>query len=378
MYDPFRRARRKAVKKLGRATTSALARLVSDVPAPKAKRPKATRKTPKSAVVKPASTARSPSKAGGVMARNGRAGSGGAAKAPVPATSRSRTTIPPGASFTTGVHVGESGKRSFRVYIPATVKTAATPPPLLVMLHGCRQTPEDFARGTGMNVLAEEHGFVVVYPAQEGGMRSNRCWNWFRTEDQNRGEGEPALIAGLTRRVVDEADADPSRVYVAGLSAGASTALIVAAAYPDIFAAVGAHSGLPVGAARDKSSALAAMRFGSPGGRRSDPMPTISFHGDADRVVNPRNGRFVTSRALEQYRDLRETRKAGRAGSGREYVRISHRIGKGRSFVESWVVAGTAHAWSGGNPAGSFTDPSGPDASREMIRFFMRHRTTLK
>ena len=107
-------------------------------------------------------------------------------------------------------------------------------------------------------------------------------------------------------------------------------------------------------------------------------MPTIGFHGDADQVVNPRNGRFVTSRALEQYRDLRETRKAGRAGSGREYVRTSHRIGKGRSFVESWVVAGTAHAWSGGNPAGSFTDPAGPDASREMIRFFMRHRTTLK
>jgi poly(hydroxyalkanoate) depolymerase family esterase len=229
-----------------------------------------------------------------------------------------------------------------------------------------------------MNILAEEFGFLVLYPAQARGTGTNRCWNWFRTEDQSRGAGEPALIADLTRRVILETGSDPSGTYVAGLSAGASTALILAAAYPDIFAAVGSHSGLPAGAARDRTSALVAMRYGAPGARRSDPMPTISFHGDADRVVNPRNGRFVASRALEPYGDLTGTPRDGRAKGGREYTRTTYRIGKGRSIVESWVVDGTAHAWSGGAAAGGFTDPAGPDASREMIRFFMRHRTTAK
>ncbi len=168
--------------------------------------------------------------------------------------------------------------------------------------------------------------------------------------------------------------ADPARVYVAGISAGASAALILAAAYPDLIAAVGAHSGLPVGAAHDAASGLLAMHQGAPGLRPTVPMPTIVFHGEADPVVNPRNGRYVAARALVPYPPLRQTVKAGTSPGGRDYLRTVHRAGSGRPLAEHWVVAGAGHAWSGGSPAGSFTDPAGPDASREMLRFFLRHR----
>ena len=187
-----------------------------------------------------------------------------------------------------------------------------------------------------------------------------------------------ALLASLVRRIIASEAVDPARVYVAGLSAGASAALILASAYPDIFAAVGAHSGLSVGAAHDPVSAAVAMQHGAPGVRRSVMMPTISFHGSSDRVVNPRNGRFVVARALEPYPYLQRTEKTGKVPGGRGYVRISHRVGRGRALIEDWVVEGGPHAWSGGNTAGSYTDPTGPDASREMMRFFLRHRTTAK
>lgn len=264
------------------------------------------------------------------------------------------------------------------VYVPKVRKATTGLMPLVVMLHGCGQTPTDFARGTGMNVLAEEFGFLVVYPAQPRKSQANRCWNWYNRGDQSRGAGEPALIASLTREIVDQYDADPARVYVAGLSAGASAALIAAVAYPDIFAAVGVHSGLSAGAAHDWSSALVAMQYGSPGRGHSVPLPTISFHGDADKVVHPRNGRFVAARAAGPYPHLRKTDRKGHVPDGRSYVRTSHRLGRGRSFAEHWVVNGAGHAWSGGNRAGGYTDPSGPDASREMVRFFLQHRTTQK
>ena len=253
-------------------------------------------------------------------------------------------------------------------------KAATGPMPLLVMLHGCNQTPDDFARGTGMNALAEEFGFLVIYPAQSRTTQINRCWNWFKPGDQGRGAGEPALIASLVRHVCATQNVDPARVFVAGLSAGASAALILASAYPDIFAAVGAHSGLSVGAAHDAVSAAVAMQHGAPGMRHSVMIPTITFHGDADRVVNPRNGRFIAARALEPYSRLKRTERPGQVPGGRKYVRTTHRVGQGRALVEYWLVEGGPHAWSGGNPAGSYTDPSGPDASRAMIRFFLRHR----
>lgn len=299
-------------------------------------------------------------------------------KAKCPATSRASTITPRGASFKTENYTCEHGERTYKLYIPANGTTAQKPLPLLVMLHGCSQTPEDFARGTGMNVLAEEFGFIVVYPNQSRKSQKNRCWNWFKRSDQNRNAGEPGLIANLTRHIIDKHQADPAKVYIAGLSAGASSALITANAYPDIFAAVGAHSGLPAGAAHDAASALVAMRYGMPGHRNNVPLPTINFHGDDDKVVNPRNSAYVATRATEPYPHLRRTEKVGYSMAGKKYVRTSHRLGKGRSFIEQWMVHGSGHAWSGGNKAGEFTDPTGPDASREMVRFFLRHRTSKK
>ncbi|AUH32426.1 alpha/beta hydrolase family esterase [Paracoccus tegillarcae] len=364
MYNPFKRAQSKVKRQIRRNTAAAVASMFEPFRPPK---PKTKRKTTKTA--KPATkTATKP------RARASKASQ----TAKTPATSRAKTTTPRGASFKRGVHVCEFGQRSFNLYTPVSAKTATGPLPLLVMLHGCGQTPDDFARGTGMNVLAEEFGFLVVYPAQERRTQIYRCWNWYKRDDQGRGQGEPALIASLTRRVIAENDIDPAKVYIAGLSAGASASLIIASAYPDIFAAVGAHSGLPVGAAHDERSAIVAMQHGAPGDRNLVPMPTINFHGGSDKVVHPRNGRFVASRALEPYSHLPKSEKTGRVPGGRKYVKTMHRIGKGRSFVEQWVIADSGHAWSGGNAAGSYTDPDGPDASRAMVRFFLRHRTTVK
>lgn len=377
MYDPFRRARTKARKQIRRATRSAFSDLLGAMKVParpaKPKKTKAAKPVAKTAT----GIAKQPSKTRTVAAKSGK-GVKTVVKTEKPATSRAKTTTPRGASFRKEVHVCEFGERTYKIYVPAIAKTASGPLPLVVMLHGCSQTPEDFARGTGMNALAEEFGFLVVYPAQERKTQIYRCWNWYKPADQSRGAGEPALIASLARHIVGKHGADPAKVYVAGMSAGASAALIVAAAYPDVFAAVGAHSGLPVGAAHDEASAIVAMQHGAPGLRHVLAMPTINFHGDSDKVVNPRNGRYVASRALEPYTHLSKFEKNGRVAGGRQYVRTSHRVGKGRSFTEHWVVAGASHAWSGGNAAGSYTDPTGPDASREMVRFFLRHRTTVK
>ncbi|MDK8871020.1 PHB depolymerase family esterase [Paracoccus sp. SSJ] len=277
-----------------------------------------------------------------------------------------------GSSFRAGIHDCDHGSRRYKLFTPG-LAADAKPPPLLVMLHGCGQTPDDFAKGTRMNALAGEFGFIVVYPAQPRDAHPNRCWNWFGRDDQARGSGEPALLASLTRHIVDRHGADPGRVYVAGLSAGASAALILAGAYPEIFAAVGAHSGLPAGAAQDQASALLAMQRGNPGRRLEHPMPTIIFHGSRDHVVHPRNGRLAAIRAREPYASLRATEFAGQIPNGHRYVRTVHRIGSGRPLVEHWSVAGSGHAWSGGSSAGRFTDPKGPDASREMVRFFLRH-----
>lgn len=313
------------------------------------------------------------------------AGRGKAAAVPAPppkprkqATPRPRTVaVPRSASFRTAVHECAFGKRRYKIYTPK-VADHAGPLPLLVMLHGCGQTPDDFAKGTRMNALAEEKGLLVVYPAQPRDANPNRCWNWFRRGDQIRGSGEPALIASLVREVLDRHPADPARVYVAGLSAGGSAALILAGAYPDIFAAVGTHSGIPAGAARDKTSALIAMRQGNPGDRRAEPIPTIIFHGSDDHIVSPRNSRLAVLRALEPFPTLRATEVTRKVAEGRSYVHTTHRIGQGRPRVEFWLVKGSGHAWSGGSPAGRFVDPQGPDASREMVRFFLRHRLSAR
>jgi poly(hydroxyalkanoate) depolymerase family esterase len=237
--------------------------------------------------------------------------------------------------------------------------------PLIVMLHGCTQSPDDFAAGTGMNRLAEEHGFLVAYPAQAKGANFQKCWNWFNDQDQKRDSGEASIIAGIATQVMADYAVDPSRVYAAGLSAGGAAAAICAAAYPDVFAAIGVHSGLACGAAQGMGAAFTAMQQGgaalTPNARQ---VPTIVFHGDADRTVNKINGAQVITQAGG---DLsRGTVIEGTAG-GISYTKTV------MPGLEHWLLHGAGHAWSGGNPAGSFTDPRGPDASAEMLRFFLAH-----
>jgi poly(hydroxyalkanoate) depolymerase family esterase len=290
--------------------------------------------------------------------------------------------LPEGASFIAGTHSDQAGSRRYKLYIPSGYRHRQ-PVPLVVMLHGCTQSPDDFAAGTRMNALAEERTFLVAYPAQDASANPQRCWNWFSPGDQRRDMGEPALIAGITRRVMREHAVDPARVYVAGMSAGGAAAAVMGDAYPDLYAAVGVHSGLPRGAAGDLPSALAAMRQGASGPAprdlRSDGaprrlVPTIVFHGGRDGTVHPRNGDQVIAQARAAG-DLQATAavERGRAPGGRTYSRRLHADPGGKTMLEQWVVDEAGHAWSGGSPAGSYTDGQGPDASREMIRFFLEH-----
>lgn len=279
--------------------------------------------------------------------------------------------VPEGAQFLSLTHGAAQGSRRYRLYIPAN--RPAAPMPLIVMLHGCTQTPEDFAAGTGMNALAEEFGCMIAYPAQPSGANAQKCWNWYRPEDQARDRGEPALIAGITRAIWRDHNADPARTYIAGLSAGGAAAAVMAAAYPDLFSAVGVHSGLPAGSAQDIPSAFAAMRSGSRGHPHGSIVPTIVFHGLSDTTVHPDNGTAVLSQALQTMPGLRPTTRQGVADGGRRYRTTAHHHPDGRSLAEHWQIEGAGHAWAGGHSAGSYTDPKGPDASRQMVRFFLQH-----
>jgi poly(hydroxyalkanoate) depolymerase family esterase len=253
--------------------------------------------------------------------------------------------------------------------------------PLVVMLHGCTQDPDDFAAGTGMNFLAEEVGFLVAYPAQAACANASKCWNWFQAAHQQRDKGEPSCIAGITRGVMAEYHADARRVFVAGLSAGGAMAAIMATTYPDLYAAVGVHSGLAAGCAHDLPSAFAAMQHGG-NARQSSVgrvVPLILFHGDHDATVHPDNADHL----LRQWATVEPvatagatpsvTVRQGQAAGGRAYTCATYHDARGRVVVERWTIHGAGHSWSGGSPGGSYTDPAGPDASREMVRFFDEH-----
>jgi poly(hydroxyalkanoate) depolymerase family esterase len=287
------------------------------------------------------------------------------------------------------VHTSPLGSRAYKLYVPGAYR--AEPMPVVVMLHGCKQDPDDFAAGTRFNEVAEELGFLVAYPAQPAKANGSNCWNWFEPLAQTRAGAEPSIIAGIVGEIGKAYRVDERRVFVAGLSAGAAMAVVLGETYPDVFAAVGAHSGLPYGVAHDVASAFAAMHGGarlsadkstsglastSRAPNASRGVATIVFHGDRDATVALKNGSAIADQAvsnLEHERGPLTREVQERTMRGRRCTRTSYLAGDGLPVVEHWTVHGGGHAWSGGSAAGSFTDPQGPDASREMMRFFLLH-----
>ncbi len=283
--------------------------------------------------------------------------------------------------FIAGTCTNHAGTRTWKLYIPSGYTGQALP--LVVMLHGCTQNPDDFAAGTGMNIVAEDNHCFVLYPAQAKNANASNCWNWFNPRDQRRDSGEASIIADITRQIIREYAIDTRRVYVAGLSAGGAMAAVMGASYPDLYAAIGVHSGVPHGVAHNLPSAFAAMKnrkakssAPTTGARKAEPfrhaVPVIIFHGDCDATVDPSNADQVlvqcTSDAV-----VASKVDSGNAPNGRSYTRTIQSDGQGKVVAEKWIVCGAGHAWSGGSCKGSYTDPEGPDAAREMLRFFYTH-----
>lgn len=261
---------------------------------------------------------------------------------------------------TTGME-RHDGTVPFRLFRPAAPVDTA---PLLVMLHGCTQTPESFAQGTAMNAAAENIGAHVVWPEQLRQANPNGCWNWFDPTHQGRG-GEPAALVTLITAITSDVALHASGLHVAGLSAGGAMAAILGTRYPELFASVGVHSGLPVGAAHNVASAFATMQSGG-GDTQPLPLPAIVFHGSADRTVSPQNGLALARTPPGAPRPRLRTSKI----NGRTTPFTRSEATAGSPLREYWQVDGLGHAWSGGVAAGGYADPSGPDATAEMLRFF--------
>lgn len=299
-------------------------------------------------------------------------------------STHSEPSIPENAKFLKEVFKSSQGTHDYRLYIPSTYEQALKKDarlPLVVMLHGCTQSPEDFAVGTRMNELAEEHQCLIVYPSQPTSANMNRCWNWFKPTDQQQGQGEPAWLAALTQTIIKDYAVDSSRVYIAGLSAGAAMAVIMAETYPNLYAAVGVHSGLAYRSASDLPSAMMAMRQGGLATPKSignhNFVPIIVFHGDQDHTVSIRNGGQIVEEAKERLQaqktdlNIQQHKQCSEQNCRSTQLQICDTSGV--SQLEYWKIHGAGHSWAGGSSAGSYTDPKGPDASKEMLRFFLNH-----
>lgn len=287
-------------------------------------------------------------------------------------------------SFTEHTFKSDAGERQYWLYVPSSY-SASRPAPLIVMLHGCTQDGPDIARGTRLNEWAEREGFVVAYPQQSAAVQAMKCWSWFNPEHQARGAGEPAIIAGITREVIERYKVDTARVYIAGVSAGAAMAGLVAAAYPETYAALALHSGPEFRAASNVGEALQVMKKGGPDpvqqgtyayqtmAQRARAIPVIVFHGAKDAVVMPVNG----EQAAKQWISTNDHADDGAVNNslkvettqGQGYSRTIA-TGKKRALIEYWLIDELGHAWSGGSPDGTYTDPKTADATAEMIRFF--------
>lgn len=366
---PKRGSRRRGAGSLGMfgAALDAM-RSAARIAAPAAKARRPTRKKKR----KPAVTA-GLREAGETLRRLSEAGADFAAQAQ--GLLQGPATSPFGSQFLTRRHVCEAGARSYRLYVPQNCQLLR-PRGLVIMLHGCAQSPEDFALGTRMNALAEEHRLVVAYPAQTKTHQPAACWSWYRPGHQRRGEGEPEIIASIARALQKEFGVARGATFVAGLSAGASMAAILGRTHPEVFAATGLHSGMAPGAARSIPGALQAMKRGGAGAaaRRAAgarPVRAILFQGAEDDVVHPSNADHVARAAAL---GARAGRGAAQVETGRRGGRICTRLRRngadGGLALEVWLIEGAGHAWSGGNPVGSFVEAAGPDASAEMLRFF--------
>lgn len=328
--------------------------------------PKKTSKRTKPAVPKASGSL-------GVVLKQLRAAQAGSATAAI------SPRIPSGAQYLSRTHRSAAGSRDYKLYLPAS---QPRPKGLIVMLHGCNQTPDDFAVGTHMNTLAEKHGLAIAYPAQSIRSNAASCWNWFKPVNQQRGSGEPEILASLARKLTREFKLDRNFVFVAGLSAGGAMAATLADLYPDVFSAAGIHSGLARGAARDMFSAVSAMRSGRTSGGfapfaplAADPVRRILFQGDADTTVHPANASIILAAALGD--SATPIKVSKRSVQGRGYTKSDFAGAKGKVVLELWMLEGAGHAWSGGRVRGSYTDRKGPDASAQMIRFFLAEQAPV-